>query len=150
MAKHKIAQCWWNIKQPWHYTDDKEMKVKSRMNKDEDTCAKLNIVTWKRVGKWRYGLPFLTPALDGGECSASSSGRFTLGGRDTVHFGLLLGWPQSRSGVCGVEKNPFPLAGNRTPVVQPVTIRYTDCAIPGHIRDEGYWILIHISAWPNR
>lgn len=147
MAKHKIAQCWWNIKQPWHYTDDEEMKEKSKTNKyKKDTCAKLSIMTRKRVGKWRYGLSFLTSTLDGGECSASSSGRFALGGRDTAHFGLMVGVLKSRSGVWRVEKNPFPLAENQTPVIQPVAFRYTDWAFPDHIADDGYLILIHISA----
>jgi hypothetical protein len=40
-----------------------------------------------------------------------------------------LGEPQSRSGRYGEEKNLTP-AGNRSPAVQPVALRYTDWGIP--------------------
>jgi hypothetical protein len=39
-----------------------------------------------------------------------------------------LGGPQSRSGRDGEEKNLTP-AWNRTPAVQPVSCRYTDCDV---------------------
>jgi hypothetical protein len=47
----------------------------------------------------------------------------------TVPIGQGLGGSQSRSGQCGIEKNLFSPAGNRTPPVQPVARGYTDSAI---------------------
>jgi hypothetical protein len=71
---------------------------------------------------------FLTSALVGGEWSASRPCRFTLGKEGR------LGGPQSRPGQYG-EVKIFDPTGTRTPaplVVQPVTSRYTDWAIPAH------------------
>jgi len=50
---------------------------------------------------------FLTSALDRSDWSTSHPGRFTLGGRTPVSFGLKANGPQSRSGRGGEEKNPF-------------------------------------------
>jgi hypothetical protein len=55
---------------------------------------------------------FLTSALDGGEWSASRSGRFTPGGRaSSTH--CIGGWlgPQKQSGHCENEKNILPSPG---------------------------------------
>jgi hypothetical protein len=40
-------------------------------------------------------------------------------------LGRKLGGPQSRSGRCGEEKNPQPLSGLETPIIQPIVQRYT-------------------------
>jgi hypothetical protein len=48
---------------------------------------------------------------------------------------------QSRSGRCGVEKNSFFSAGNRTPAVQLVACRYIDWTIPApkYLGEVIYW-----------
>jgi hypothetical protein len=65
---------------------------------------------------------FLTPALGGGEWSASHPGRFTLGERaPDTHF--IGGWVSPRTCLDAVQKKKRSLirAGNRTPAVEPVT-----------------------------
>jgi hypothetical protein len=52
---------------------------------------------------------FLTSTLDGGEWSASRTGRFNARERFPVPTGRRLSGPQSRYGHSGEEKkNPFP------------------------------------------
>jgi hypothetical protein len=77
---------------------------------------------------------FLTLVLVGGEWSASRPSRFTPGERAPRYpLDRRLGGPQSRSARRGGE-NILDRTGTRTPttylVVQPVTSRYTDYAIP--------------------
>jgi hypothetical protein len=72
--------------------------------------------------KWRYSSAIPTSALDREEWSASSPGHFTPGKDPRYQFYRRLDRPQSRSGCCGVEKNLFPFAGNRTAAFQPVAI----------------------------
>jgi hypothetical protein len=69
--------------------------------------------------------PFMSSALDGGECSASRPGRFIPRERasGTDWTGGWVG-PQSQVGRCE-EKNLANL-GNRIPAVRPVVRRYTD------------------------
>jgi hypothetical protein len=71
-----------------------------------------------------------TSALDGGEWSASRSGRFTPRERapGTYWIGGWVGGPQNRSGRGGEEKNSQPRreSNPRTSIVQPVAQRYTD------------------------
>jgi hypothetical protein len=65
--------------------------------------------------------PFLTSVLDGGEWSVSRPSRFTLGEKASYSLEKMLGWPQSRPGCCGVQKNVAP-SGNRAPDFQPIAI----------------------------
>jgi hypothetical protein len=56
--------------------------------------------------------PFLTSALDGGECSASDPRRFIPGERARRYpLDGTLGGSHSPSGQCGEEKILFPLPG---------------------------------------
>jgi hypothetical protein len=64
----------------------------------------------------------LTSALDGGEWSASRSGRFTPQGKSPWY---PLDGPQSRSGRGAEEKNSELLQGLEPPIIQPVAQRYT-------------------------
>jgi hypothetical protein len=77
--------------------------------------------------------PLLTSALDGGEWWASRPGCFTPGERAPDSH-----WERSREAEWALnpvwtlwdkEKSLAP-AVNRTPAVQPIARRYTDCAIP--------------------
>jgi hypothetical protein len=54
---------------------------------------------------------------------------YPRGKNDLYPLDRRLTGPESLSGRCEKEKNFVP-TGNRTPVVQPVTRRYTDWAIP--------------------
>jgi hypothetical protein len=49
---------------------------------------------------------------------------YSRGNSPGYRLGKNLGGPQSRSGLCGVEKNAP--AGNRTPAVEPVARYYVD------------------------
>jgi hypothetical protein len=62
--------------------------------------------------------------LDGGEGAASSPGHLTPG-EITLDTHWIGGWVGPRAGLdaVGVQRN-FCVAGNRTPVVQPVVRRY--------------------------
>jgi hypothetical protein len=66
---------------------------------------------------------FLTSAPDGGEWSASRSGRSTSRGRTPGW--RRLGGPQSRSGHGDEEKISQQLPGLEPPIVQPVDQHYT-------------------------
>jgi hypothetical protein len=77
---------------------------------------------------WRVEA-FLTSALDGGEWSASRSGRFTP--REIapgIHW--IGGWVGPRAILEDVVKRKIPSprreSKTRTPIVQPVAQRYTD------------------------
>jgi hypothetical protein len=76
-----------------------------------------------------YFHAFLLSALDGGEWSASRPGRFTLRERTpgTHWIGVRVG---RRAVLDAVVKRKIPSprreSNLRTPVVQPVTQRYTD------------------------
>jgi hypothetical protein len=74
----------------------------------------------------------LTSALDGGEWSASRTGRFIP--RETVpdtHW--IGGWVSPRAVLDAVERRKIPSprreSNPRTPIVQPVAQSYTDWAI---------------------
>jgi hypothetical protein len=74
----------------------------------------------------RYEGAFSTSALDGGEWSASRSGRFTPQGKGPWYpLDRRLGGSQSRSGHGGEEKNSQSLPGIEPPIIQPVAQRYT-------------------------
>jgi hypothetical protein len=85
-----------------------------------------------RIGEWRYSSKhYLTSALDGGEWSASRSGRFTPRERDPgTHW--IGGWVGSRAVLEAVVKrkipNPHRESNLRTPIVQPVAQSYTNWA----------------------
>jgi hypothetical protein len=85
------------------------------------------------LGEWRYSSTHsLTSALDGGEWSASRSGRFTPRERVPGTHGIG-GWVGPRAVVDAVVKRKIPSprreSNPRTPTVQPVAQRYTDWAI---------------------
>jgi hypothetical protein len=86
-------------------------------------------------GEWRYSSTHsLTSALDGGEWSASRSGRFTQGKSPRYPLDRRLGGPQSRSGHGMVKRkipSPRQESSPRTPIVQLEAQRYTDWAITG-------------------
>jgi hypothetical protein len=76
------------------------------------------------LGEWRYSSTHsLTSALDGGEWSASHSGRFTpREGAPGTHW--VGGWVGCRAGLDAVTKRKIPSprreSNPRTPIVQPV------------------------------
>jgi hypothetical protein len=78
----------------------------------------------------------LTSALVGAGWSAPCRGRFTPGNRALIPTG----YTQNRPGRRGEKKN-LAATGTQTPdssAVQPVAIRYIDCAIPvGFIASGG-------------
>jgi hypothetical protein len=87
----------------------------------------------KAYCEWRYSSTHsLTSALDGREWSASRPARFTPRKRapDTHWAG---GWVGPRSVLDAVVKRKIPTprreSNPRTPIIQPVTRRYTDWAI---------------------
>jgi hypothetical protein len=67
------------------------------------------------MGEWMYRSTFfLNSALAGGEWSATLSGRFTLGERDTGTLSIG-GWVDLRGGLDEMEKRKFlPLPGLET------------------------------------
>jgi len=67
---------------------------------------------------------FLSSAFDGGECSASSPGRLTLGERNPS-TPWMWGWV-SRTGCLGNETYP----GRKSCFAQNYSIQHTDWAIP--------------------
>jgi hypothetical protein len=67
---------------------------------------------------------FLTSALDGGELSVSRRPLYPREKSPRFALDMRLGGP--RAGLEAVEKRKLSLAGNRTPVVQPIARRYTD------------------------
>jgi hypothetical protein len=78
----------------------------------------------------------LTPALDGGEWSASRPGLFTA--RERAHgTNWIGGWVGPRAVPDAVVKKKIPSprreSNPRTSIVQPVTQRYTDRAITAHV-----------------
>jgi hypothetical protein len=85
------------------------------------------------LGEWMYSsTQSLTSALDGGEWSASRSGRFTPRERapSTHRIG---GWVGPRAVLDAVVKRKIPSprreSNPRTPIIQPVAQHYTDWAI---------------------
>jgi hypothetical protein len=65
------------------------------------------------------------------ECSALLSCRLTLGRSPGTHW--TGGWVVPRAGLDAIEKRRvFPLAGNRTPAIQPVARSHTGWGIPAH------------------
>jgi hypothetical protein len=82
------------------------------------------------LGEWTYSSTHsVTSALDGGEWSASRPGRFTPRERAPgTHW--IGGWVGSRAVVDAVMKRKIPSprreSNPRTPIVQPITQRYTD------------------------
>jgi hypothetical protein len=84
-------------------------------------------------GEWRYSsIQCLTSALDGGEWSASSPGRFTPRERGPgTHW--IGGWVGPRAILDAVMKRKIPSPRQeskpRTPIIQFVAQRYTDWAI---------------------
>jgi hypothetical protein len=104
-------------------------------------CKKVKLSIWFNLalrhegvlGEWRYGATHsLTSALDGGEWSASRSGRFTPRERDPgTHW--IGGWVGPRAVLDAVVKRKILSSRResnpRTPIIQPVAQRYTDWAI---------------------
>jgi hypothetical protein len=83
--------------------------------------------------EWRYiSTHSLTPALDGGEWSASRPGRFTPRER-VLGTRWIGGWVGPRAFLDTVVKRKIPSphrkSNPRTPIVQPIAQRYTDWAI---------------------
>jgi hypothetical protein len=79
---------------------------------------------------------FFTSALVGGDLSDSGTGRFTPG-ESILDNQWIRVWVGSRAGLDDVEKRKFlslPGLDSDPSVVQPVTIRYTDCGLPAPIR----------------
>jgi hypothetical protein len=82
------------------------------------------------LGEWRYSSTHtLASALDGGEWSASRSGRFTP--RERTHCTHCIGgWVGPRAGLDMVSKRKIPSPRRESnsdhPIVQPVASRYTD------------------------
>jgi hypothetical protein len=82
------------------------------------------------MGEWRYSSTHsLTSALDGGEWSASRTGRFTPRERAPgTHW--VGGWVGTRAVLDAVVKRKIPSlrweSNPRTPIVQPVAQRYAD------------------------
>jgi hypothetical protein len=68
---------------------------------------------------------FLTLAQDGGERSASCSGRFTTGESPRHPIYRRLGGPQSRSRRGCEEKNSQPLSALEPTIIQSVAQHYT-------------------------
>jgi hypothetical protein len=89
--------------------------------------------------KWKYSSTHsLTSVLDGGEWSASHTGRFTPRGKIPWNpLDRRLVGPQTLSRRGGEEKNFQPLreSNPRTPIVQPVAQRYTD------------WVVAALTLW---
>jgi hypothetical protein len=78
--------------------------------------------TW---GSGGIAPPFLTPALDRGEWSASRSGRFPPGKESLVTIGYESGG--RRAGLDAVEyRKSLALVGNPTTSFQAAARRYTD------------------------
>jgi hypothetical protein len=70
----------------------------------------------------------MTSALLGGVWSASGPCSFTAG----VQW--IEGWVGPRAGLDTMEgRKILSLSGTRTPTIQPVVSRFTDCAIPAHM-----------------
>jgi hypothetical protein len=83
---------------------------------------------------------FFTSALIGGGWSASLSDRFISEERATRYpLGRRLGGPQNQSRRHGEEDIIEP-TGTRSPLLQPVDSRHTDCAIPAPFSMERYLI----------
>jgi hypothetical protein len=84
----------------------------------------LSTTPWRRMGEWKYSSNHsLTSALDGGEWSASRTGRFTSTERAPgTHW--IGGWVGSRAVLDAVMKgkipNPRREKNPRTQIVQPV------------------------------
>jgi hypothetical protein len=104
-------------------------------------------------GEWMYSSTHsLTLALDGGEWSASRSGRFTPRERAPVtHW--IRGWVGPRAVLDAMVKrkitSPRRDSNPRTPIVQPIAQRYTDWAIPAPlflvvVRNKSFNIFINI------
>jgi hypothetical protein len=87
---------------------------------------------WGVLGEWTYSSTrSLASALDGGEWSASRSGRFIPRERAPgTHW--IRGWAGPRAVLDAVVKRKIPSpcrkSNPRTPIVQPVAQRYTDWA----------------------
>lgn len=105
----------------------------NRTFKEQRQKVMLSLCLSRHEDVWGNGgiaLPFLALALDGGEWTASGTGRFTPWGRfSSVHW--IRGWMSSRAHLdaCAEEIN-LALAGNWKSAVQSVGRRYTDWAIP--------------------
>jgi hypothetical protein len=78
---------------------------------------------WRSVG---IAPPLVTLELDGGECSAAASGRFTHREKSSsTHW--IGGWMCPRADLAAVEKREISCpCRNGTSAVLPVARRYTD------------------------
>jgi hypothetical protein len=88
-------------------------------------------LTW---GDRRYSsYSYLTSALDGGEWSASRSGRALPPGKvPPVLIGQEAGWAPEPVWTQRLEEKSSASVGDRTPVVQSVASHYTDWATAAH------------------
>jgi hypothetical protein len=91
----------------------------------------LSTMPWRCIGEWRYSSTHsLTSALDGGEWSASRLAHFTPRERAPGTHGIG-SWVDPRAVLDAVVKRKIPSphreSNPRTPIVQPVAQRYTDC-----------------------
>jgi hypothetical protein len=94
------------------------------------------------LGEWRCSsIHTFTSALDGGEWSASRPGRFTSRERAPgTHW--IGGWVGSRAVVKRKIPSPRRESNPRTPIVQPVAQRYTDCATTAL-----FWVNMQLNIW---
>jgi hypothetical protein len=141
-ADHLVLEVCWN-KERWvgHTTSTEETREfdgKSLGKQGDGTKEKivpvpnyLSTVSWRLIAELRY----ISTILDLGtkwKRVVSFKPRPLYRRGDIPRYPLYrrLGGTQNRYGSCGVEKNIFPPAGNRTPVVQPVARSYNDWDIP--------------------
>jgi hypothetical protein len=117
---------------PGHHTGRKKLKyMKLSTLKGKSKVVPAVLLTeyqaMKAYGKWRYNSThYFTSALDLGEWSAPSFGRFTHQGKSTWYpLDRRLGRPQSRSGRSDEQKHSKPLPGLEPQVIQPVAQRCT-------------------------
>jgi hypothetical protein len=100
-----------------------------------------------KIGEWRYGPPFLTSVLNGGEWSGSLPGIFTS--RETApgtHWTVGRVGPRAAVGVA--EKRKIP-AGNRTLAVHLFACLYIDRAIMANLKNKKRISYLAESAtWP--
>jgi hypothetical protein len=90
---------------------------------------------WRHMGEWDIALQFLTSALDGGEWSASHTGRFTpWEGALTTHW--IVGWVGPRTDRHAVKTRKILHCRESNPERPPVARRYTNWAASARFKAE--------------